>query len=52
LTAGRLRRRFATGHVPMSTPFFPSVFVSIAVIASVIGSSAAAGLVPASGFLD
>ncbi|MDH5615287.1 MAG: DUF3488 and transglutaminase-like domain-containing protein, partial [Acidimicrobiia bacterium] len=52
LTAGRLRRRFATGHVPMSTPFFPSVFVSIAVIASVVGSSAAAGLVPASGFLD
>jgi hypothetical protein len=52
LTAGRLRRRFTTGHVPMSAPFFPSLFVAIAVVVAVIGSNAAAGLVPASGFLN
>jgi hypothetical protein len=52
LTAGRLRRRFTPGHVPMSTPLFSAVFVAIAVVISVIGSNAAAGLVPASGFLN
>jgi transglutaminase-like putative cysteine protease len=52
LTAGRLRRRFASGHVPMSAPLFPSVFVIIAVVISVAVSGAAAGLVPASGFLN
>ncbi len=52
LTAGRLRGRSAPGHVPMSTPLFPTIFVSIAVVVAVIGSNAAAGLVPASGFLN
>jgi len=52
LTAGRLRRRFEAGHVPMSAPLFPTAFVAVAVIVSVIISNAAAGLVPASGFLD
>ncbi|MGZ8755613.1 MAG: transglutaminase family protein, partial [Acidimicrobiia bacterium] len=52
LTAGRLRRRSANGHVPMSTPLFPTIFVSIAVVAAVMGSNAAAGLVPAGGYLD
>ncbi len=52
LTAGRLRRRFTNGHVPMSGPLFPSAFVALVVVVAVIGSSAAAGLVPASGFLD
>ncbi len=51
-TAGRLRRRFTSGRLPMSAPLFPTVFVAIAVIISVVGSSAAAGLVPISGFLD
>ena len=51
-TAGRLRNRFTPGHVPMSTPLLPTVFVSIAVVAAVIGSNAAGGLIPASGFLN
>jgi hypothetical protein len=52
LTSGRLRRRFAPGHVPMSAPLFPSIFVIIAVAISVAISGVAAGLVPASGFLN
>ncbi len=52
LTAGRLRRRFTPGHIPMSAPVFPSVFVTISVVIAVVGSSVAAGLVPVSGFLN
>jgi transglutaminase-like putative cysteine protease len=52
LTAGRLRRRFTPGHVPMSAPFLPTVFVTIAVVVAVIGSNFAGGLVPVSGILD
>lgn len=52
LTAGRLRRRLSPGHVPMSSPLFPSGFVAIAVVIAVIGSSVASGLVPVSGFLN
>lgn len=52
LTAGRLRRRLTPGHVPMTAPLFPTMFVAIAVVVSVVGSHAAAGLVPTSGFLD
>lgn len=52
LTAGRLRRRFTPGHLPMSAPIFPSVFVIISVVIAVVGSSVAAGLVPVSGFLN
>lgn len=52
LMAGRLRRRFVPGHVPKSSPLFPSIFVTIAVVVAVIGSSAATGLVPAGGFIN
>jgi transglutaminase-like putative cysteine protease len=52
LTAGRLRRSFAPGHVPMSAPLFPSVFLIVAVATSVVLSGVATGLVPASGFLN
>ena len=52
MTAGRLRRRLTPGHLPMSSPLLPSVFVSIAVVVAVIVSNAAIGLVPASGFLN
>ena len=52
LTAGRLRRRSTTGHVPVNAPLFPSLFVAVVVVISVVGSNAAAGFVPASGFLN
>lgn len=52
LTAGRLRRRFTPGHVPVSAPLFPTVFVTVAVALSVVVSGVASGLVPVSGFLN